>query len=229
MTSERELAPDPAQSEHIPVLLHEIMSGLALQAGMQTIDCTIGGGGHAQHILNQTAPGGRLLGLDADPAAIRRVALRLAEEVEQDRLVLARSQFVDLEQAARENHFEQVDGILLDLGVSSFQLETAARGFSFLHPGPLDMRFDPDQELDASGIVNHWDENEIADLIYTYGEERQSRRIARSIVHNRPIETTEQLVNVITKAVGYRREQRIHPATRTFQALRIAVNREGWQ
>jgi 16S rRNA (cytosine1402-N4)-methyltransferase len=141
-------------------------------------------------------------------------------------LLLAHGNFSAIEQIAVAHQFQQVDGILLDLGVSSFQLATPARGFSFVQDGPLDMRFDPAQELSAADIVNTWDTDDLADLLYHYGEERQSRRIARYLVQHRPFHTTMQLANAVERAVGGRKGGRIHPATQTFQALRIAVNRE---
>jgi 16S rRNA (cytosine1402-N4)-methyltransferase len=211
---------------HQSVLLDEVLAGLKLQSGATAIDCTLGGGGHTAHILAQTAPTGRVLGLDADPDAIKRVAKRFAEEIAAGRLTLVQSPFEDLAEAAEAKGFAQVDAILMDLGVSSFQLDQGQRGFSLLHPGPLDMRFDPEQSPSAADIVNNWPERELADLIYQYGEERHSRRIARLLVQKRPITTTAQLAELVTRAVGGRRGERLHPATRTFQALRIAVNRE---
>jgi 16S rRNA (cytosine1402-N4)-methyltransferase len=217
------LTPDPG---HISVLLDEVLTGLNLHSGAIAIDCTLGGGGHTAHILAQTAPTGRVLGLDADPDAIERVSRRFAAEIDAGRLTLVQSAFEQVAQVAAQAGFAQVDAILLDLGVSSFQLDQAQRGFSLMQPGPLDMRFDPEQSPSAADIVNFWSEREIADIIYQFGEERHSRRIARYLVQNRPITTTEQLADVVLRASGGRRGERIHPATRTFQALRIAVNRE---
>lgn len=211
---------------HISVLLDEVLAGLNLHAGDRAIDCTLGGGGHTAHILAQTAPTGRVLGLDADPDAIERVASRFQPEIAAGRLVLAHSAFEQVAQVAEAQGFTQVDAIMLDLGVSSFQLDQAERGFSLMQPGPLDMRFDPQQSPSAADIVNTWPERELADLIYQYGEERHSRRIARFLVKHRPITTTQELAELVTRAAGGRRGERIHPATRTFQALRIAVNRE---
>jgi 16S rRNA (cytosine1402-N4)-methyltransferase len=150
----------------------------------------------------------------------------LAEPIAQGRLLLAHGNFGAIEQIAIAHQFQQVDGILLDLGVSSFQLETPARGFSFVQDGPLDMRFDPTQGPSAADIVNTWQTDDLANLIYRYGEERQSRRIARYLVQHRPYTTTAQLADAVAQAVGGRKGRRIHPATQTFQALRIAVNRE---
>jgi len=215
--------PDPG---HISVLLDEVLAGLKLQSGACAIDCTLGGGGHTAHLLAQTAPTGRVLGLDADPDAIERITRRFEAEIAADRLRIVHTDFDQLAQVATANGFSEVDAILLDLGVSSFQFDQAQRGFSLMQPGPLDMRFDPEQSPSAADIVNEWSEGEIADLIYQYGEEYKSRRIARFLVQNRPITTTQELADLVTRAVGGRRGDRIHPATRTFQALRIAVNRE---
>lgn len=217
------MSPDPG---HVSVLLDEVLAGLNLHTGAAAIDCTLGGGGHTAHILAQTAPTGRVLGLDADPDAIERVSRRFAAEIAAGRLEVAQSAFEEVAQVAAEKGFAQVDAVLLDLGVSSFQLDQAERGFSLMQPGPLDMRFDPEQYPSAADIVNSWPERDIADLIYQYGEERHSRRIARYLVQNRPITTTQTLAELVSRAVGGRRGERIHPATRTFQALRIAVNRE---
>jgi 16S rRNA (cytosine1402-N4)-methyltransferase len=217
------LTPDPG---HISVLLDEVLAGLNLYQGATAIDCTLGGGGHTAHILVQTAPTGRVLGLDADPDAIERVSRRFAAEIAAGRLTVVHAPFEELAKVAQAANFRQVDAILLDLGVSSFQLDQPHRGFSLMQPGPLDMRFNPQQFPSAADIVNQWPERELADLIYQYGEERHSRRIARYLTQHRPITTTEQLAELVSRAVGGRRGERIHPATRTFQALRIAVNRE---
>lgn len=211
---------------HISVLLNQVLAGLVLRPGARAIDCTLGGGGHTAAMLDQTAPDGRVLGLDADPAAIDRVAQRLDGAIQTGRLVIVQSNFEDVGAVAIQHGFTQVDAILLDLGVSSYQLDQGDRGFSLMQPGPLDMRFDPTQTTSAAEIVNHWPERDLADIIYQYGEERNSRRIARYLVQHRPFTTTEALAEAVSRAVGGRRGERIHPATRTFQALRIAVNRE---
>ncbi len=224
--AELDIAPDPADAVHRPVLLAEVLNGLHIKIGAWLIDCTLGGGGHTAAILEHSAPDGRVLGLDADPAALRRTKRLLADAVESQRLVLVKSSFERLEEVAGDHGFAPVDGILLDLGVSSFQLETAERGFSFMAGGPLDMRFDPEAHTSAADIVNQWDEWSLADLIFRYGEEPKSRRIARYLVQHRPFHTTTELAAAIEAAVGGRKGSRIHPATRTFQALRIAVNRE---
>ena len=218
--------PDPIGARHVPVLLPEVLEGLLVRSGAAYADCTAGGGGHSAAILAGSVPDGRLLALDADPAAIRRVAERLSGELDSGRLVLVQASFERLAQVAHEHGFAAIDGILLDLGISSFQLETPERGFAMLMDGPLDMRFDPQATLNAADIVNEWDERSLADLLYRYGEETQSRRIARYLVQHRPLHTTTELAAAIERAVGGRRGSRIHPATRSFQALRIAVNRE---
>ncbi len=220
------VADDPKDAAHIAVLSDEVMVGLNIRPGMRMIDGTLGGGGHTTQMLDRAAPDGKVLGVDADPAAIRRIQAKFPTEIATGRLVVAAGNFVELEQIARAHEFANVDAILLDLGVSSFQLETAERGFSFMQDGPLDMRFDPTQALDAAEIVNTWEEQEVANLIYQYGEETRSRRIARYLVQHRPFATTGALAQAIEKAVGGRKGSRIHPATRTFQALRIAVNEE---
>ena len=211
---------------HISVLLAEVLAGLSLRPGGRAIDCTLGGGGHTAAMLEQTAPDGRVLGLDADPAAVERVAQRLPTATANGRLVIVQANFEQVGEVAAAHGFTGVDGILLDLGVSSYQLDQGDRGFSLMQPGPLDMRFDPDQATSAADIVNEWPERDLADVIYEYGEERNSRRIARYLVQHRPFTTTEALAEAVSRAVGGRRGERIHPATRTFQALRIAVNRE---
>jgi 16S rRNA (cytosine1402-N4)-methyltransferase len=213
-------------TEHIPVLADETLQGLRIRSGDWTIDGTLGGGGHAARILRQSEPDGHLLGLDADPAAIQRAKRRFTAEIAAGRMVAAHANFADVETVAKQHGFTGVHAILLDLGVSSFQLAEAERGFSLQADGPLDMRMNPDQEITAWDIVNTWSERDLADLIYEYGEERHSRRIAKTLVARRPIERTIQLAEIVEQALGGRRGQRIHPATRTFQALRIGVNQE---
>jgi 16S rRNA (cytosine1402-N4)-methyltransferase len=202
------------------------------QAGGRYIDGTLGAGGHAQGLLAASAPDGRLLGLDRDPQALARAAERLAPYGA--RATLVHQPYDALAAVARAQGFEGADGLLLDLGLSSLQLADAARGFTFQADGPLDMRFDPsDDALTAADIVNTWPVEELANVLYRYGEERQSRAIARAIAQARPLSTTVALARVVAEAVGPRGGRRaaggagrIHPATRTFQALRIAVNDE---
>ena len=208
---------------HVPVLLDEILAGLQPQLGGYFVDCTVGLGGHAAAILEKISPSGRLLGIDADPEAIKLSQDKLGDYGEA--VTLVNDNFINLEAICKRYHFHPVDGILFDLGVSSLQLDTAERGFSFQLDAPLNMRFDPGQGLTASDIVNSFSEQELAKLIEKYGEERHSRRIARYIVQNRPIVTTVELARLVEQASGGKRT-RIHPATRTFMALRIAVNSE---
>ncbi len=208
---------------HIPVLLDEAIEGLQVQLGGCFVDCTVGLGGHAAGILEKISPLGRLLGIDADPEAIKVAQTKLSDYGEA--VTLVNDNFANLEATCRRYHFHPVDGIFFDLGVSSLQLDTAQRGFSFQHEAPLDMRFDPGQGLTASDIVNTFSEREIARIIREYGEERHSRRLARHIVQSRPITTTSELARVVKRIVGSN-HAKIHPATRTFMALRIAVNGE---
>lgn len=208
---------------HIPVLLKEAIEALRVEPGKLYIDCTIGLGGHAAAILERSTPGGRLLGIDADPKAVKFAKDRLRDYSQA--VILVNDNFANLDTICTKYNFFPVDGILFDLGVSSHQLDTAERGFSFQRDAPLDMRFDPNQELTAADIVNSLAESQLAHLIQQYGGEHYSRKIARRIVQQRPITTTLQLARVVTQTVGGRRG-RIHPATRTFLALRLAVNDE---
>ncbi len=207
---------------HIPVLLPQTISGLALQPDAACIDGTLGGAGHAEALLIATAPGGRLLGLDADPAAIERSRVRLAPFG--SRATLVQASFRQMADVAAAHGFAALQAILLDLGMSSFQLAEAERGFSFLGEGPLDMRMNPGTALTAAEIVNEWPVEELADVIYQYGEEPRSRRIARAIITARPLRTTTELAAAVSRAIGG--HAHIHPATRVFQALRIKVNDE---
>jgi 16S rRNA (cytosine1402-N4)-methyltransferase len=209
---------------HVPVLLEEVVDGLRVEPGRRYIDATVGGGGHAYEILAASSPDGVLLGLDRDPAALEVAGARLARYGERFKLV--HSSFADLAEIAALHDFIPVDGILMDLGLSSLQLADAGRGFSFLVDGPLDMRFDTtSSDCTAADLVNRLSPEELADILYEYGEESQSRRVAQAIVGARPLHTTRQLADVIDQAVG-RRRGRLHPATLVFQALRIAVNEE---
>jgi 16S rRNA (cytosine1402-N4)-methyltransferase len=208
---------------HKPVLLKETIEALAIQPGGRYIDCTLGGGGHAAAILEQSAPGGQLLGIDADPEAIRFATARLSKY--QDSVLLVNDNFGNLGDICQRYSFSPAHGILLDLGLSSNQLDDDPRGFSFQRDAELDMRFNPAQETTAAEIINTASETELALILREYGEERFNQRIARRIVRERPINTTLQLARVVEDALGGR-HGKIHPATRTFQALRIAVNRE---
>jgi len=211
-----------ATSRHIPVLLEETMDALNVQPGGRYIDCTVGSGGHAAAILERSTPGGQLLGIDADPTAIEIAQERLAPY--RGSFLLVNDNFKRLEDICKTYNFWPVHGILFDLGLSSLQLENG-RGFSLRRDAPLDMRFDPRQNLTATDLVNTLPEQELADLLERYGEEHRSHQIARHIVQNRPIKTTVQLAAVLEEAVGPVRS-RLHVATKTFQALRIAVNHE---
>jgi 16S rRNA (cytosine1402-N4)-methyltransferase len=223
---------------HVPVLLQEAIEFLNVRRGGTYIDATVGLGGHSYEIAKRLGAPGHLIGLDKDPAALEKAGVRLRtsdlgeserEQADWPRVELRQASFASL----AEVRGLKADGILADIGVSSLQLDDAARGFSFQADGPLDMRMDPHSERTAEQVVNHLDERELADVIYEFGEERRSRRIARAIVRSRPVRTTAQLAEIVSAAArpmnwGQDRhdQRRIHPATRTFQALRIFVNRE---
>jgi len=217
-------------TQHVPVLLHAVLQGLDPKPGGRFVDCTLGGAGHMMALLDRTAPDGRVLALDADPEAIERARAGLRLRFAADRAVLMHGNFATLAEAARRHNFADADGVLMDLGLSSDQL-ASDRGFGFQSQG-LDMRFDPSQGETAADLVNTLDADELGDLIFRYGEEPASRRIARAIVAARPIRTAEQLARVVAEATRRRgrlypeRSRRMHPATLTFQALRIAVNDE---
>jgi 16S rRNA (cytosine1402-N4)-methyltransferase len=218
------------QEGHLPVLVEEVMSMLSPAPDSLQIDATVGGGGHTERILEATTPGGRLLGLDADGAAIARVAGRLQPRFG-DRLVLRQANFRELATVAPEAGFGAVDGMLFDLGLSSFQLADRERGFGFRTGGPLDMRFDTSRGVPAAELLATLDATELTALFRRYGEEKQAPRIARAIVAERktqPITTAEDLAALVERVApgNPRVRRRIHPATRVFQALRIAVNEE---
>ena len=220
---------EETEAGHLPVLVDEVIEMLAPAPGSLQIDATVGGGGHTERILEASDPDGRLLGLDADGAAIARVGLRLARFG--DRLVLRQANFRDLGAVAPAAGFAAVDGLLMDLGLSSFQLADRERGFGFRAGGPLDMRFDATRGVPAAELLATLDANELAALFRRYGEEPNAGRIARAIVNERrtaPIATAEALAALIERTVPQdpRKRKRIHPATRVFQALRIAVNAE---
>jgi 16S rRNA (cytosine1402-N4)-methyltransferase len=213
---------------HVPVLVGEVLQALRPQADGVYIDATIGEGGHAEALLRATVPSGRLIGIDRDAEALEIARQRLAPF--RSRVDLVHGHAAELRSILDTLEVPQVDGILLDLGVSSYQLETSERGFSFAREGPLDMRMDRTTESTAATLVNTLGEGELVDLIMRYGEDRWARRIARAIVRARrraPLRTTQDLAAIITQVVPPgARPPRIHPATRTFQALRIAVNHE---
>ena len=208
---------------HKPVLLHEAVRYLAVRPGGVYVDCTVGEGGHALAILQASMPGGQLLGIDLDPFSLEHALQRL--QPYEGSFSLTRANYAQLEEPASSLGFPRTDGVLLDLGMSSLQLEGPGRGFSFQRDEPLDMRFDPDATEDAGHIVNFYDLEELTRVIASYGEEPRARAIARAITQHRPLRSTLDLANLVARVVGGRRG-RIHPATRTFQALRIAVNSE---
>ncbi|HEX9110414.1 MAG TPA: 16S rRNA (cytosine(1402)-N(4))-methyltransferase RsmH [Terriglobales bacterium] len=209
---------------HVPVLLKEAIDFLAVQRGGTYLDATVGLGGHSCEIAKRLGAPGHLIGFDKDPAALERARAGLqASAGDSPAITLIHGSFAEVAERITP---ASLDGLLADLGVSSLQLEDAARGFSFQAEGPLDMRMNPMSGETAEQVVNHIDERELADVIYEFGEERRSRRIARAIVRSRPIRTTRQLVEVILAAARPMKHERIHPATRTFQALRIFVNHE---
>lgn len=209
-------------------MVGQVLEALRAKERGLFIDCTVGGAGHARTILEASDPGSRLLGLDLDSQAIDRAA-RYLEDF-RGRFLLANENFARLEEVAVASGFSSVNGILFDLGVSSDLLEDPQRGFSFQHDAPLDMRFSNRQEVTAADLVNHLQERELADILFRFGQERHSRRLARFIVANRPVLTTGQLAWLVERALAASgrkpHRSRIHPATRTFLALRIAVNRE---
>jgi len=209
---------------HTPVLLTEVLQFLDPQSGGKFIDATLGAGGHTRALLDRTAPDGRVLGLDQDESAIELA--RTSLQSYGSRLESVKSNFRNVAAVAEERGFVGADGVLADIGVSSMMLADAARGFSFLREGPLDMRMDREQKLTAGGVVNTYREKEIADILFTLGEERRSRPISRSIVRSRPLHTTFDLARAVERVTGAPRYGKIHPATRTFQALRIYVNDE---
>ena len=211
------------QYPHQPVLYHEVLDALAPVSGSDYIDGTLGAGGHAEGILQASAPRGRLLGLDLDPEALAIAHQRLFTY--QDRIVLRQASYQQAPEILLDIGWQHVHGILLDLGVSSMQVDRPARGFSFLEEGPLDMRFDQDSGLSAADLVNSLSEESLAKILRDYGDERYARRIARAVTKAKPILTTQALAAVIKKAVPHY-SANIHPATRTFQALRIATNQE---
>ncbi|MGA9392013.1 MAG: 16S rRNA (cytosine(1402)-N(4))-methyltransferase RsmH [Candidatus Sulfotelmatobacter sp.] len=214
---------------HVPVLLKEAIDFLNVRRGGTYIDATVGLGGHSYEIAKRLGAPGHLIGLDKDPAALsvaeRKFAQAKLAGEDFPTFTLLQCSFAEAGERFGKNF---ADGILADIGISSLQLQDTARGFSFQADGPLDMRMDPRSERTAEQVVNHLDERELADVIYEFGEERRSRRIARAIVRSRPIRSTAHLADVISAAARpmNQAERRIHPATRTFQALRIFVNRE---
>ncbi|MFP5236325.1 MAG: 16S rRNA (cytosine(1402)-N(4))-methyltransferase RsmH [Acidobacteriota bacterium] len=220
MTSERE--------RHVPVLLQEAMQYLAVRPGATVVDCTLGLAGHSSEILRRLGSKGKLIAFDRDPQAMELAAAKLDAVRAELGAEAPQVELIGEPFSAAPRYIEQgsVDAVLADIGVSSLQLDEASRGFSFMADGPLDMRMDTRRGETAEQVVNEASERELADLIYEYGEERRSRRIARAIVRGRPVTTTGQLAQIVRAAAPAMKGDRIHPATRTFQALRIYVNRE---
>ncbi|MFL5625204.1 MAG: 16S rRNA (cytosine(1402)-N(4))-methyltransferase RsmH [Ktedonobacteraceae bacterium] len=216
------------QTQHVPVMLEEVLQFLQPEPGGVYIDGTLGGGGHTEAILERSAPDGRVLGIDTDAQALAKVQERLAESINNGRLLLKHGNFAELSRIVREVDFASVQGVVLDLGFSSDQMDNPERGFSFSVDGPLDMRLDQTQPVSAADLVNSASERELADIFWRYGEETRSRQIARRIVRERAkgaITRTAQLAELAAAGAPYK-PGAIHPATKTFQALRIAVNSE---
>jgi len=217
-------------SFHIPVMLREILDYLDLEKKDQIVDATLGTAGHSKEILERILPGGGLIGIDRDKDSLSVARQRLSEFG--SACTFIHGNFVDIDTILEKLKIEKVDGILFDLGISSYQLKDAARGFSFQNEGPLDMRMDKDSYISAYDLVNNLNEEELSSLLWNFGEERWHNRIARILVKERqrqPIATTVELANIVSRSIPYRYRRshyRIHPATRTFQAVRIAVNRE---
>jgi len=209
---------------HVPVLLNEALQYLDPKPGARFIDATLGAGGHTREILERTGPDGQVLAIDQDESALSNAKAML--ESFGSRVIFVHSNFRAVGKIAEEYGFLNCDGVLADIGISSMMVDDPSRGFSFMREGPLDMRMDRTQELTAADVVNGYSEKEIADILYTFGEERRSRPISRSIVRSRPLHQTTDLVRAIERVSGGPRHGQIHPATRTFQALRIYVNDE---
>lgn len=233
-TETRKMAAPPTAAsrhvgEHRPVLFNETLAALEPRPGGRYLDGTFGGGGHTRGLLDASAPDGLVLALDADPDAITRGRTLAEQQDYGSRLMLVHANFSSLASVAQAYGITPLDGVLLDLGLSSFQLADADRGFAFRLDGPLDMRFDPTSGASARELVNTVSEAELSNMLFEFGEERRSRQIAAAIVRERahtPITSTGQLAAIIERAVGGRKRSPIHPATRSFQALRIVVNGE---
>ena len=209
---------------HNPVLTNEVIKGLNITPGGRYIDATLGEGGHSTNILIKSDPGGQVLGIDADHEAVSVAQKRV--NYSSDKFLAVNDNFKNIRSIAMKYNFSPVHGILFDLGVSSLQLDAESRGFSFRRADPLDMRFSYNQNLSASQIINNYDENELANIIFYFGEEKKSRKIAKTIVRNRPIKSSLELAELICEVIPRKKNQKINPATKTFQAIRIAVNDE---
>jgi len=217
-----------AEGRHVPVLLTEALQYLAIRPGATVVDCTVGLGGHSEAIVRTLGAKGKLIGFDRDPDALLLARERLDRVCRELGSEAPAVELIDEAFSTVAGHVAagSVDGVLADFGVSSLQLDEAARGFSFSAEGPLDMRMDPRKGLSASQVVNQASERELADLIYQFSDERRSRKIARAIVKGRPVNTTTQLARIVATAAPAMKGDRIHPATKTFQGLRIHLNRE---
>ena len=230
-SQEREIgrvdAPTPNVDEpifHQAVMIRETLDHLLVERGGVYVDATVGEGGHSSAILEALASEGRVLGIDRDPRSLARADLRLSRYG--GRFTSVQGNYANMVTLATDRGITQADGVLLDLGLSSRHLEAPGYGFSFQVDEPLDMRYDPASPVTAEIIVNTYREEELAQVLFRYGEEPRARAIARAVVRNRPVRTTGELAQLVTSALGSRSRRRIHPATRTFQALRIAVNDE---
>ncbi|HON38084.1 MAG: 16S rRNA (cytosine(1402)-N(4))-methyltransferase RsmH [Desulfomonilia bacterium] len=211
--------------QHVPVLLSEVLEVMMPHSGGRYFDGTLGYGGHARAILEKSAPGGLLAGVDLDGAAVLRLQQSLADYT--GRVFIFQGNFTEIDRICAMLGWENLDGVLLDLGMSSTALDDPDRGFSFLRQGPLDMRFSTENTLSADTVVNTYDEHRLASLIHTYGEERFAPRIARRIVESRPVKSTTELAEIVSSAIPRRFwPKKIHPATKTFQAIRMEVNQE---
>jgi 16S rRNA (cytosine1402-N4)-methyltransferase len=216
------------RGRHVPVLLTEALQYLAVQRGSTVVDYTLGLAGHSAEIARRLGPKGKLIGFDRDPQAMELARAKLDQVCEELGSEAPEVELIGEPFSSAPMYLKagSMDAVLADFGVSSLQLDEAARGFSFMADGPLDMRMDTRRGETAAQVVNEASERELANLIYEYGEERRSRRIARAIVRGRPVSTTAQLARIVVAAAPAMKQEKIHPATRTFQAIRIFVNRE---
>lgn len=216
--------------EHITVLKQELVDALNLDVGDIAIDCTAGGGGHTEKLLDAVGSSGKVYAFDRDPVALQHLGSRFQRELDSGTLVLCPYAFSKIKEIAQEHKIDgKISGICADIGVSSPQIDEAERGFSFNKDGPLDMRMDTTQSLDAATVVNSYDETELANIIFKYGEEPKSRFVARAIVNRReskPFTNTLDLAELVASSIHYKTKSKKHPATKTFQALRIYVNKE---
>lgn len=212
--------------KHISVLLEETIDSLNIKEDGVYVDCTLGGGGHSKEILKKLSHKGKLIGIDQDTSAIKAAKERLKDY---ENVIYVHNNFYNIDSILEELDIDKVDGIIMDLGVSSYQLDEASRGFSYMKDAPLDMRMNREENLSAYGVINNYEEEELFKILKNYGEEKFSRKIARFIVEKRtenPIETTGELVEIIRKAIPAKFQREGHPAKRTFQAIRIEVNKE---